>query len=294
MAEQPDKPSAPPPIQARPITRPPEWPAIPPAARFAPGANPLSELELPGLPRRQALLDLMLIILAAILVPYLPLFFALVTPGFGLEADVSTVMIAQTWCQALLALGLLLYMIMRHGMNPAAFGTRSNQLPAQFGWSIAALIVVYIVHLGTSLVVGVVYNMYPGSGEDLMKRLEFVEQMPVRNIGVTVVLLIAVAVNEEVIFRGLLLPYLRRLTGRWIWAVLISSVLFAVLHVPHQGLLGGIQILAIGAALSVFFLAARSLIAVIVAHFCFDFLQFQLIRLLPRLREILGEMPEIN
>lgn len=297
MTDRFSNPDPQPPIEARPITQPretPPWPSAPWPPRPPRRPSPLATLELPGLSRKQAWLDLMLVFLATILMPYLPLFFALLTPSLEFESNVSAMVIAQTWCQALLAAGLLFYLIMRHRLTSSSFGVRSDRLGEQFAWSLGALMGVYAALLVSVYLVGVIIALYPETGTDLEKRIEFAEQLPAKNIGTTVVLLIAVAVNEEVIFRGLLLPYLRRITGRWIWAGLISTLLFASLHIPNQGLLGGIQIIAIGAVLSIFFLLSRSLLAVIVAHFCFDLIQFQLLRFLPRLKELLDKMPVLN
>jgi membrane protease YdiL (CAAX protease family) len=65
----------------------------------------------------------------------------------------------------------------------------------------------------------------------------------------------------------------------WTGAILLSSALFASLHIA-QGWLGIVQIFPVGLALAVFFVLTRSLTAVILAHFLFDLVQTQLARLL--------------
>jgi len=82
----------------------------------------------------------------------------------------------------------------------------------------------------------------------------------------------------------------RRVLGSWWWAGLVSASLFAGLHVFHQGVLAGmIQIFGVGVVLTVFFIVSRSLLAVTIAHFLFDFVQFQVIRMLPDLEQMLEE-----
>ena len=114
---------------------------------------------------------------------------------------------------------------------------------------------------------------------DLMRRREFMQQIPLQSLGQMVLLLIPVAIHEELLFRGLLIPYLRRVGCGWTGAILLSSALFASLHIA-QGWLGIVQIFPVGLALAVFFVLTRSLTAVILAHFLFDLVQTQLARLL--------------
>ena len=68
--------------------------------------------------------------------------------------------------------------------------------------------------------------------------------------------------------------------GSWSAAIVISSAIFAVLHFD-QGWIGVIQIMGVGTVFAVFFVLSRSLSAVVIAHFTFNFLQFQMMRLIP-------------
>ena len=63
-------------------------------------------------------------------------------------------------------------------------------------------------------------------------------------------------------------------------AVLFCSAAFGALHY-HQGWPGVILITGTGTVLAITFVLSRSLPAVILTHFIFDFVQFQFIRLLP-------------
>jgi membrane protease YdiL (CAAX protease family) len=234
--------------------------------------SPPSDLELPHIRRGDALLDLALVFLAAIVVKVGPL------------------VIIQTWCQAGLAGALLLYFVLRHGIRSASFGLRRDRVGLQVLWGIGTLVGVYGAVFTSGLLVVVIYLVSPELEDDLTKRLEFAEQMPVDSLGTSLILLLAVALNEEIVFRGLLLPYLRRVLGSWWWAGALSALVFASLHVPQQGLLGGLQIFAVGAMLAVFFVLSRSLLAVTLAHLLFDFLQFQLSRVAPHLKELLEHL----
>jgi membrane protease YdiL (CAAX protease family) len=273
--------------------RPPSDQTPPVVVARAIGAPPLApsppDLELPYVRRGEAALDLALVLLAAVILPYAPSFLApdVDVENVGVPSGIGPMVIFQVWCQAALAVGLLLYFIMRHRMRPASFGVRRERILEQVLWGFGALLGVYLALVATAVIVMLVYVVSPQVEDDLTRRFDFVTQMPVDNLAATLILLVAVAVNEEVVFRGLLLPYLRRVLGSWSWAAVISALIFAGLHVPQQGVLGGgIQIFTIGIVLSVFFLLSRSLLAVTLAHLLFDFLQFQLIRVLPDLERL--------
>jgi membrane protease YdiL (CAAX protease family) len=237
--------------------------------------------------RRDALLALAVVLLATIVLPYMP---DLLIPSAPQEVGVpaiDTSFIARKWCEAGLAAGLLAFFMFRHRLRPAAFGLRRDGLGGQALWGLGALAGIYAALLASAIILVPLYLLFPAAEGELQRRVEFVEAMPVDQIATTIVLLIAVAVHEEVVFRGLLLPYLRRLFGSWWVAGTLSALVFALLHVPHQGLFGGIQVLGIAAVLTVFFVRSRSLLTVIFAHLLFDFLQFQLLRVLPNLQDLL-------
>ena len=270
----PSKPSPPEVVSARPVS-------ARPYSEFAPPSP--SPLELPGITRRGAWLDLMLIILGALFVP----FGFQIVAGFWTEdvqpgADFIDVLTIQKWFDVLLAGGLLTYLLLRHRLAPACFGLRLDCPGGQMLWSLGGLVATYAWMFMTILVVGMLVLLFPALQKDILTRTEMFELMPLGDLRRTVLLLIPVAIHEEILFRGLLLPYLRRLTGNWWSAIVLCSGVFAVLHFD-QGGIGMLQVLGIGTILGIFFVLSRSLIAVIVAHFVFNFLQFQLIRLIPEL-----------
>ncbi len=255
-------------------------------------AAPPSALEAPYVRRRDALLDLTLVLLASIVLPYLPSLLTTVGAEDIGMADIGPLVILQKWCEAGLAVGLLVYFVLRHGIRPATFGLRRDRIGQQLLWGVGTLAGVYAALVLSTIIVLALYMIFPELKSDLVKRVPFVNTMPVDSLVMTLTLLLAVAIHEEVVFRGLLLPYLRRVLGSWWLAGLASALIFAALHVPDQGLLaGGIQILCIAVVLTVFFVLSRSLLAVALAHLLFDFFQFQIVRLLPPPEELLKHFP---
>lgn len=89
------------------------------------------------------------------------------------------------------------------------------------------------------------------------------------DIGPLLAVMAVAAAGEEFAFRGVLLPRLRRLTGRWWVAIVICSLLFGAMHWE-----GGVSHVAATALLSVVlcvvFIRGRSLLAASAAHFLYN------------------------
>lgn len=270
------------PVVARPVGAGP--PAAPPPAAPHP-------MELMAIPRRSAALDLVLILSVTLLTPLVSQFTVNTLGADGSwneRPELRWSLVAHEWAFALTLLVLTLFLVQRCAIPAAAFGLQARDLGRQLLWSLAAFVGVYIVFVGLMLVVGLLTILVPGVDEDLSKRLEFMELLPLDDWTAMLLLLVGVAIFEELLFRGLLIPYLRRVGCGWSGAVLISSAVFGALHID-QGVLGIMQILGVGLVLGVFFVVSRSLIAVMVAHFLFNFCQFQVMRfMLPWLEQQAG------
>ncbi len=241
------------------------------------------------LTRRAAALDVLLVLLTAIVVPFgVEIAAAVVLVQNGEPDPASTVLpsaaflMIQVWFHTVLALGLLGYLILRHRLPSAAFGLRFDDLPIQGLWTAGGLAAVYFWLLLTAFLLIPLMSFLPEVGRDVSQRQKVFELMPMDSLARTVLLMIPVAVNEEIIFRGLLLPLLKRLTGTWLAAIALTTGLFAVLHFT-QGLIAVVQIVGVGVVLSVLFVRTRSLLVCMVTHFLFNVTQVQLMRMLQHL-----------
>lgn len=278
MPEQPPLPAEPDKIVlARPVQALP-YAVVPPKP---PGPNYPS-----GLRRDHAYLDLVLILTVAVIVPFAPH----VVTSFVFEdagpPQIGPLTSVFKWIDVLLVGSIAVYLLLRHRLPSASFGLRSNGLGLQVLWSLGALIAAYAYIASSVVVIFTVIVFVPGLQKDLLHRVDFVQQMPVTSLIDSILLLIPVAIHEELLFRGMLLPYLRRVVGRWWLAILISSAIFGGLHFP-QGWLGALQITGLGAVLAICFVLSRSLLAVTLAHFVFNLVQFQIVRLLPDMQDLL-------
>lgn len=100
-------------------------------------------------------------------------------------------------------------------------------------------------------------------------------------LGLAVLLVLVVAVAEETIFRGYLILRLQAVTGSRGWAVLLSSLVFALGH-GYEGTAGVATVGAMGAIYALVYLRTGSLAAPIVMHFLQDFIGIVLVPLLGR------------
>ncbi|HUU94818.1 MAG TPA: type II CAAX endopeptidase family protein [Phycisphaerae bacterium] len=278
MPEQPPLPAEPDKIVlARPVQALP-YAAVPP--------KPPGPIDLSGVRRDHAYLDLVLILTVAVIVPFAPHVVASFVFEDAGPPQIGPLTTAIKWIDVLLVGSIAAYLLLRHRLPSASFGLRSNGLGLQVLWSLGALIAAYAYIAGSVVVIFTVIAFVPGLQKDLLHRVDFVQQMPVTSLIDSILLLIPVAIHEELLFRGMLLPYLRRVVGRWWLAILISSAIFGGLHFP-QGWLGALQITGLGAVLAICFVLSRSLLAVTIAHFAFNLLQFQIVRLLPDMQDLL-------
>jgi membrane protease YdiL (CAAX protease family) len=267
------------PILARPVRATGfEW--RPPAER--------QTLDLSGLTRREAALDLLLV-LAVVLTPYV--FNMVVAPNFVDVADEGLpsagLLRVQKLFDLLVAAVLLVYLSVRNRTPLRAFGVRADGLGAQLACAPLALFGVYVAFIPMVLIVGVIVLLFPETQSDLAGRYELISLLAGRSLAETIALMVPVAIHEEIIFRGLFIPYLRRLGMGWAGAALISSAVFAALH-GAQGWLGMLQVFALGLAFAAAFVLTRSLLVVALAHFGFNTIQVLVAPLLLKLAEQAG------
>lgn len=79
---------------------------------------------------------------------------------------------------------------------------------------------------------------------------------------------LAAGIGEEIFYRGFLLWYLAPLMP-WIWAVVVSSVLFGFAHIMH-GAQAALRATFMGAALALLYLFGGSLLAPMIVHTAVD------------------------
>lgn len=253
----------------------PEWPRGRVVAR-AIGARPVSPLALPSLTRRQAVLDLGLVLFVCLALPIAQgTVLAMSGQAPTREGMAAAMSLPAKIVEASTACALALYVGLQHRLHPRGFGLSIRRLPVQVGWGVVGLVAVY-VYLAATVVAMIPFA--PQLQHDLEKRVDMFRLLEdqLERPGAVALLLVPVVVHEELLFRGLLLPLLRRACGGWVLAVLVASAAFGALHLL-QGVFGAVQIFGLSIVLSLCFIWSRSLIAVMLAHYAFDFVQMVLV-----------------
>ncbi len=233
---------------------------------------------------RQATLDALLVLALGILVPFAPgliLFNLANVSATGAIDRIDLAVVLQKAAEATVALALLAYLVLRGGYPAESFGLRSSRPFGQLGAAVVTFAALYgaliLVSVGA---VAVFWLLGSDFSQDMRQRVEFAQAMPFGSRTTLFGLLAGVALHEEIVFRGLLLPLLCAVSGSWLRSTLLTSVLFGVLHVPGQGPLAGAQAFGLSLVFAAMFIRSRSLPAVVLAHFSFDALQLELVRTL--------------
>ncbi len=183
------------------------------------------------------------------------------------------------WAEVILASAVAVMLLWFHKLSPASYGVNFRRPLRQLAWALGTLAGVYAVMAITVMIITPLMLANEAVEEDVMQRMEFLDVLPTEEPALAFLLLLPVAIHEELLFRGLLIPYLRRISGSAVLAVFISTGVFAALHWT-QGWVGVVQVFFLGLTFAVFFLRTRSLMPVILAHLAFDMLQLQLMRFL--------------
>jgi hypothetical protein len=87
-------------------------------------------------------------------------------------------------------------------------------------------------------------------------------------------MIVVAGFGEETFYRGWMFERLAKLFGKSVWAkiaiVLITSILFASIHYPEQGVPGVTQALVTGLIFGTIFAVTRQIFMLMIAHAAFD------------------------
>jgi membrane protease YdiL (CAAX protease family) len=168
-----------------------------------------------------------------------------------------------------LTIALAYFLLRSQGLTPRSIGVRFEDFSAQLMTAVFSLPLAYVA---VGLSAGVLWGLRqlaPEAGSMATAR-EFMGLLrSPENVTPALVLFVVAVVQEETLFRGLLLTRLRRVLGRWWPAVLITSAGFAAVHL---GLGAGYALSAFLLSLvwSYVYIRSGSLLATMLGHFLFN------------------------
>lgn len=155
--------------------------------------------------------------------------------------------------------------------SPASVGLVRSKMGMNLLIGVGAMMVAYAIILPTMIALTMAS---PRMFEQMQENREILTALlsgghPLALVGA----MAAVGVWEELFFRGFLMTRLRRVTGAWIPAVLLSSVVFVLPHALTQAPAAMVMIAILSLVMSVVTIWRRSLVPAIVAHALFNITQ---------------------
>jgi len=167
---------------------------------------------------------------------------------------------------------LIALLVRRRGQRAASVGLRRKGRLADIALGVAALALTYGLIFSTLLIL---WLLWPEIAKQLNENAERIMALVpnLRPLGFLAITAI-IGLYEELVFRGFLMPRLRRATGSWTAAIFLSTILFTALHAFEQTLAALIMVTLLSLIFSLLTVWRRSILPAIVAHWLFDFSQF--------------------
>lgn len=247
-----------------PVARPVAWPDFTPPTTH----DPMLLLELP---RWKAVVDM--VIFVALLVAADMTVGTILLIRDSAQADIRTAVVPAIVSRTLVTIALVIYLTKRHRLKAASVGFARDGawldillgfalLPASFAcfWGVVAV------------------AMLVDSEWTLTRMMENTEQLqglvPQMSPLASYLVALIIGLHEELVFRGFLMPRLRRFSGSWTIAVVLTTGGFAALHAIDQVWLVLVPITLLSLLFSITTILRRSIVPAIVGHTLFDFAMF--------------------
>lgn len=258
------------------------WPIEAPVPWTASPADDHDPMLLKRTGRWAALADAGILVAAALMMEIALWIGMAVLDGAPLDADGELDMAAlKPWLLPMLTvraglLTLLILLLCRvRGQRVAAVGMTVRRLALNGLLGIGVCGVVYGFLLAFVVIVMLCVPELQEQMEANQGKLH--DMLPDLSLAGFLWLAILVGFYEELVFRGFLMPRLRRCFGSWIPAVLVSTAVFTALHAFEQVAVALPVIAMLSLAFSLVTIWRRSIVPAIVAHALFDFSQFAML-----------------
>jgi membrane protease YdiL (CAAX protease family) len=169
---------------------------------------------------------------------------------------------------------LIFFFLYRNGERPAALGWTGRHAGHEVALGIGLFVPIFA---GAALLEGILRSA--GLSGPSSPTPDLVPPPDSIDFLLAIILVVVVAVSEEIIFRGYLIRRFSRLMRGVGGAAFLSAVVFSLGH-GYEGAAGVVTVGATGLMLGLVYLWRRSLIAPMVIHFLLDFVAIVLVPLL--------------
>lgn len=177
--------------------------------------------------------------------------------------------------RAIGAVAIVLLILRYRRQRAASVGLQSTGLAMNLLIGIGAAPLVYGLGLLMVMPLQFLFPNLRGQMEDNVEHI--MELVPNLHPLGFAALSILVGVYEEVVFRGFLMTRLRRATGSWPVAVLVSTAVFTALHAGDQVIPALVALTLLSLVFSVLTIWRRSIVPAIVTHSIWNYIQFLLL-----------------
>jgi len=179
--------------------------------------------------------------------------------------------------RALVAIVIIAVLARRRGLTARSVGLTWSGAPLNLAIGLATLLVVYGLIAATMTLLWFLWPAVVGEMEENARRI--MELVPNLRPVEFVPLAALIGVYEELVFRGFLMTRLRRATGGWTLAVILSTAVFTALHAFEQTQSALVIVAILSLVFSLVTIWRRSIIPAIIAHALFDLSQLLLLHL---------------
>ena len=174
--------------------------------------------------------------------------------------------------RVLVASVLVFWLTRRRGLRLPSAGLSTRRLWLNVLLGFVSFVIIMIGVVVCSVLITV---FFPKLNEEFQKNAEMIlEAVPKATPLGFVAISTAIGFYEELIFRGFLMPRLRRATGSWLLAILLTTVIFVLLHLQDQAPAALLAITALSLFFSVVTIWRHSIIPAVIAHALFDLYMF--------------------
>lgn len=169
------------------------------------------------------------------------------------------------------SIAIIAVILARRRQSAASVGLSRRGLALNCLIGAGATVIAYVMIIVSSIMLWFVWPSLLDQMEENAQRIQnMVPRLhPVGLAGMAAM----VGLYEELVFRGFLMTRLRRATGSWILAVLVSTAIFTALHALDQTQAALVSVTILSLVFSAVTIWRRSLIPAIVAHALFDLSQ---------------------
>jgi len=166
------------------------------------------------------------------------------------------------------------WLLRRRGQGFRSVGLSTWVLPLNLVIGLLILVVAYGMIGVTMYTIWMLWPDIEDPGENARRIMAFIPKLKPWQF---VPLAALIGIYEELIFRGFLMPRLRRALGGWTLAVILTTTVFTALHAIEQTRAALIVVAILSLIFSLVTIWRRSIVPAIVAHGLFNLSQFLLL-----------------